>query len=265
MFRSILVTLDDSSQAAAALVVAQTVAVATGGSLTLLRVVPRLAMVLASEAASDLNATAHELSGGGLRVDAIVRHGEPATEILREARRRGVELIVTTTHLHGQQSGAVLADVPRQLLAESTAPVLMVRRGGVPTVQLRTLLVPVDGSPGDSLALAASVAPARGAAAVIEFLEVVDRAPADETRARVHLESLTHRVADTGLVAHGQVATGDLPAAIVRYAEEAAVDLIVMTTPAGLGRVADAIVRADGCPVLLVRGEPPAAEVTSKQ
>ena len=86
MFRSILVTLDDSSQAAETLAVARTVASATGGSPTLLRVVPRLAMVLASEAA------------GG------------------------------------------------QVLAESTASALMVRSEGVPTVQLRTLPVLVDGS-----------------------------------------------------------------------------------------------------------------------
>jgi nucleotide-binding universal stress UspA family protein len=79
--------------------------------------------------------------------------------------------------LHGQRTGAALADVPRQVLAESTASVLMVRRGGIPTVQLCRLLVPVDNSPGDSPALAAAVALARDANAMIRVLEVVDRGP----------------------------------------------------------------------------------------
>jgi nucleotide-binding universal stress UspA family protein len=80
MFRSILVTLDDPSQAAETLAVARTVASATGGSLTLLHVERRFSMVLASEAESDLKATAAELGDDGLQVNVVARHGEPATE-----------------------------------------------------------------------------------------------------------------------------------------------------------------------------------------
>jgi nucleotide-binding universal stress UspA family protein len=173
MFYSLLVPLDGTPQAAAALPLARSVAVASGGALTLLRVAFRHDQRAANTAESYLLPIAQELREAVSNVRVCVRHGEPAAEIVRQARDANHDLIVMSSHAHGSRSIAALASVSRRVLTASPAPVLMVRPEGVRTTRIRTLLVPVDGSPGASLALGVALAMTRASAARIVLLDVV--------------------------------------------------------------------------------------------
>jgi nucleotide-binding universal stress UspA family protein len=291
MFRSILVPLDGSPHAAAALPLARSMATATRSALHLLRVVPA-SQSAANEAASYLESIANELRSDGLSVDTMIGLGDAATEIVKVARAKEVDLIVMATHARGNRSILALTSVARRVLTESPSPVLLARPGGVRLHALRTLLVPVDGSPGGALALAAAIALARSTHARLVLLNVVvpvpinafaalpatslgvyiDPAWEDLARASAasYVDSMARRLTDVGVVAEGRVTTGEVAPEIVRVADEVESDLVVMSThsiawpgQAYLGSVADSVVANGQRPVLLVRREAPAGEVTA--
>jgi len=85
MFRSLLVPLDGSPDAAAALPMARKIAQVTGGSITLLRVPLSHAAADCQKATNYLEAQAQELRRAGLTVHTVCRPGEPAREILAVA------------------------------------------------------------------------------------------------------------------------------------------------------------------------------------
>jgi len=289
MFRSILVPLDGSDYSEAALSGARTIASATGSTIELLRVVPPDSPTATTQAAAYLASISAALEAANLSVDAAVEQGDPSTEILRFARARDVDLIVMATHAHGSRSILALTSVARHVLTESPAPVLMVRPDSQGMQGIRKLLVPVDGSPGGSLALAAAAWLSRRTGASIVLLDIVvpvsvkafagmpalslgayvDPVWEDVARsaARIYVDSLAHRLTTVGLVCEARVATGAVATEIIRTAHEVEADLVVMTThsiawpgQAYLGSVADGVVAHGGCPVLLLRREPPAGE-----
>jgi nucleotide-binding universal stress UspA family protein len=177
--------------------------------------------------------------------------------------------------------------VAQHVLAESPVPVLMVRPGGHRVTQLKTLLVPVDSSPGSALALGTAVPLAQATSAKLVLVQVV--VPWVGTAAspwllldlhwnehllksaEQYLAGLTARLKQAGLTAEGQVvtarvlqtgvgATGNVTEMILNLAEEIDADIIVMSTHAltspiraVLGSVADEVVRTGKRPVLLLR------------
>jgi nucleotide-binding universal stress UspA family protein len=289
VFHSILVPLDGSAYSAAALPIARTVASATGSAIQLLRIVTEGSQTETNQAASYLEPIGQELRDTSLRVDATVGQGDPATEILKFARNRDADLIVMATHAYDSRSILALASVARRVLAESPAPVLMVHPGGRGAHRIQKLLVPVDGSPGGALALAAATWLCRRTGASIVLLDVVVPVPVDRfadmpalslgafvdpawedlarSAARIYVDSLARRLADVGVVCEARVATGEVASEIIRSAKEVEADLVVMSThsiawpgQAYLGSVADGVVAHSRRPVLLLRREPPAGE-----
>jgi nucleotide-binding universal stress UspA family protein len=283
MFRSLLIPLDGSPQSAIALTAARRIAdpVAT---VTLLEVVPPESKAAWNQAVCYLEPIAAELKEVWPNVVTTVRTGEPAAEIVAEADLRQADLIVMATHARAPRSIMALTSVSERVLNSGSCPVLLVRPGGIRSVRLRTILVPVDGSPGGSLALAAAVGLARQHAARLLLLEVVVPFEAtgmsaggaidpewqrlSEQRAWMYIAGVAERLRESGIAAEGLVARGEVAAEIVRFASQAQVDLIAMSTHAVpgpargyLGSVAAAVVRTGERPVLLVRREPPAGEV----
>jgi nucleotide-binding universal stress UspA family protein len=289
VFHSILVPLDGSAEAAAALPVARTLGSITGSTIHLLRISPRDSAIEATQAALYLDLRAQELSEAGLSVDRIVVIGEPASEIVKLARAREVDLIVMATHARGSQSIAALTSVARRVLSESPSPVLLVGPGGSDVQRIQKVLVPVDGSPGGSLALAAGIWLCRRTGASIVLLDVVVPVPVDpfaalpalslgayvdpeweelaRVAARGYVDSVVRRLTDVGVVAEARVATGQVATEIIRCANVVEADLVVMSThsiawpgQAYLGSVADGVVAGSSRPVLLLRREQPAGE-----
>jgi nucleotide-binding universal stress UspA family protein len=156
------------------------------------------------------------------------------------------------------------------------------RPGGRRITHVRELLVPVDGSPGGAVALRTAAEVARATGASIKVVQVVvpipiqtyaapydyagaafyDSAWDDDAlaSARVYVDAVAARLRGLGLCVHAEarMARG-VADTIVEIAEQASVDMIIMSTQALtgpawalLGSVADAVVRTADCPVLLV-------------
>lgn len=155
-----------------------------------------------------------------------------------------------------------------------------VRRGEAPPRErsepgLRTILVPLDGSPGSESVLAAVRELARAHGARVRLLKVVPPvaavasdertvAFADQESERLELEARAYFKAIAarlpGVTVESAVRFGEPVAQIVEEAEAAGADLIAMATHrrTGLGRlvrrsVASGVERATTIPLLLVR------------
>ena len=287
MFTRILVPSDGSAESNAALPLARTVARATGGSITVLRVLQpgdsaddRTTVAAARQ---NLQRIADELASDTLRVSALVRQGNPANEILQAATFTKSDLIIMRTHGRAGLGRAVLGSVTERVLADSTVPVLLVRPGGRRITQVSRVLVPVDGSPGGAVALATALAVTKINQASVRLLEVLvplslqawsnvsgfyggvyydpawDEAAARS--ARSYVDALVSQLRKDGVNVSGSTREGpDVAHCLVAEADEVGADMIVMSTHAltgvaraVLGSVADAVVRTANCPVLLVR------------
>ncbi len=286
MFKKLLVPLDGSSRSAVALPLARTLAKATGGEIVLVRVIPDDLLgadpMVRAEAENSLAQIAKELAGAGVHVTTIVQAGaNPAADITATVRRQGADLVVMATHGRTGLRRAVLGSVAERVLAESPVPVALLRPGGHRVTHVTTLLVPVDGSPGASVALGLAVPLARTTRARIVLLDVVgsvlqyaglmaagmapvapDPAWDDEAlaAARSYVEGLSARLRKAGIEAEGRAVLGRAGATIVETANDVGADLIVMSThaltgPARalLGSTADEVVREARRPVLLIR------------
>ena len=89
MFAKILVALDGTPEAMAALTPARTVARATGAVICLLTAIESDASgTKFSRATADLEVAAQDLRDEGLQVDACVRRGKPSAEETSTRSRR---------------------------------------------------------------------------------------------------------------------------------------------------------------------------------
>ena len=210
-----------------------------------------------------------------------MRHGHVADEILTEVRARSATLVVMRTHARAGVERVFLGSVADQVLARCPVPVVLMRPGERRITGIHTLLVPVDGSPGGTLALGTAVALARATGATITLVQVTvpiamqtmvayeyggmgyyDPEWDEESlaSAKTYVDGLVAHLREDGLTAHGQAFSAPNAAhGIVDAADKNVADLIVMSTraltgPARtlLGSVANLVVRSAHCPVLLV-------------
>ncbi len=281
-FSKILVPLDGTAEGAEAITTALALADGLGDELSLAHVLEDGGAPTERALASTyLAGVAGELSAQGRRVRTMLREGQVAKEIVAAADELGADLIVMTTHGRHGLARAWLGSAAQGVLSASPVPVLLVRPGVRQAEQVRTLLVPVDATPGGALALAAAAGLARSLGAGIVLLQVVvpsDSAddallgPLDElidgldwnaearAAAQRYVDALAARLVHAGLVAQGRVVLGSVAPTICRVAADVGADLIVMSThaltgPARalVGSVADEVVRAADRPVLLVK------------
>jgi nucleotide-binding universal stress UspA family protein len=301
MLKQLLVSLDGTPEAASVLPTASTLAHAVGAGLHLVRVVPEhrppAANVpeLLAVATQYLDRVAAEVrQETSLVVDTAAREGEPSARIVEEVLAAGADLVVMATHGRSGLQRAMLGSVAERTLAHSTVPVLLQRPGGRHVKAIRTLLVPVDGSPGGALALGTAVALAHATRARIVLVQVVvplalalinswgamaptyiDPAWDEEAlhSAQGYVTGLANRLQRVGIDAEGRVEQGQrVEETIIETADQVDADIIVMSTHAltgvaraVLGSVADALVRTAGHPVLLLRQETAARLVESQR
>jgi len=283
MFKRILVPVDGTPQSNAALPLARSMAQATGAAITVLRVLrPSEAPGHRARTAEALETVATELATADLQVEPVLREGEIVPEILEVARARSVDLIVMRSHGRVGLTRAVLGSVTERVLAESGVPVLLLRPGGRRVRHIRTLLVPIDGSPGGEVALGTGVGLAQATGASIKLVRVVVPMPLEAyaefdygripdfdptawdeealASAQAYVNDISARLQGAGLATTGEARMApEVAETIVTLGREANADLIVMSTQALtgaaralLGSVADAVVRRARCPVLLL-------------
>ncbi len=213
--------------------------------------------------------------------------GPVADVLIEEARRADADLIVMTTHGRGPLSRFWLGSVAAEMVRRGPAPVLLMRPtegpidlAEVPT--LRRILVPLDGSPAAERVLPEAMALAAAMAAEFTVLDVVPPVPVlgydlggyaaagteiamlerQETDAHTYVQRVQDWLEERGFHADGRVIVGEPPAAaILEEAQQRHCDLIALHTHGRgglsrmlLGSVADKVVRAAACPVLVHRG-----------
>ncbi len=275
MLAHLLVPLDGTPQSAVSLLLARTLARVNGARIHLLRVVrepPDDGM--ASSALEYLRRIVPELTAGGLRVGMALRVGDPAREILAESAASHADMIVMGSHGRVGLRRAVLGSVSERVLRDSQVPVALVRPGGHRPDRLCLLLVPVDGTPGSALAIAAARSLAQDAHARVILAEVVAPLPRfgegcyidpgweEDTRraAQARLDRTARALTRSSVPAEAVTRIGPIVGTLSSLADEVDADLVVMSTHALtgasrtlLGSVADDVVRHCSRPVLLIK------------
>jgi nucleotide-binding universal stress UspA family protein len=135
-YRSILVALDGSADAEAALDHAVALARDQNARLTLLTVqapVPAVPGALSPPPGDAVHLRVlHEAADSvpaDLGVTTLFRKGPPAAVILAVARERGHDLVVMGSHGHGRAFRAMLGSTSEQVLRHAELPVMQVRSG----------------------------------------------------------------------------------------------------------------------------------------
>jgi nucleotide-binding universal stress UspA family protein len=280
MFTHILVPLDGTADSTVAVTQACAIAGLSGAGVTLLRVYSGVSPT--PETLEYLNTAALECGNASVEIDVAVLAGDPTDVILEQVDAREADLVVMRTRGRAGLSRAVLGSVAEGIVKRSPSPVMLLPPQADAASVLRTIFVPVDGSPGGALALGVArllalktgarlclrqiVAPVSSyfahGAALHGALYFDPRWDEDAVSgARAYVESLTRHLSSDGLQCDGEVLVEDGVAdAIVRSATEQSADLIVMSSAAHtgaaravLGSVTDAVVRTATRPVLVFR------------
>jgi nucleotide-binding universal stress UspA family protein len=264
--------------------IAKAIALATGAELTLLHVVaPDAQPGVTRGPTAALASVAAELRAAGLTAHVRVRSGDVAEVILKLITDLDVDLVAMATHGRTGVERILAGSVADKVLAETTTPLLLLHTDRPVSDELKTILVPVDGTPGGTVALSAAIPVAMAARARLKLVQVapplplwiedptlgLDSGPLINLRWNDHVravaEQFTERLArelrEAGIEAEGQAVVGADPArSIARVADEVEADMIVMSTHAYvgpvrtlLGSVANGAVRRSQRPVLLVR------------
>ena len=291
---TVMVPLDGSTFAEAALPLGTLIARRSGATLRLVLVHGAVAagsdeaaavqVVLQDHERDYLRATAARVDPGGALVPEVdLLAGQPGPALAAAVGSLRVDLVVMATHGRGALSRVWLGSVADYLLRHLHAPVLLVRPGESAQVyggtRLERVLVPLDTSstseealgpalavmdPGATLTLAHVVEPVLGTAEPsLPFPMPMDPKLLGELRAlaQARLDRVAEGLRARGVTVVTRVLTGVGPAAVLldelgggQY------DLVAMTTHGQgglrrllLGSVADKVVRAAPCPVLVVR------------
>ena len=269
MLRHVLVPLDGSVLAEAALPAAAATAKAFEARVTLFHVLEEWApetvhgqrhLTDAAQARAYLESVARRPLLSDRAVDIHVhetRTGNVADSIMAHADELGADLVVLCTHGEGGLRGFFFGSIALRALGRGRTPILLVSppaTGEPPPFLCRSILVPLDGRAGHELALPTASVLARAWAATVHLVMVVPTAGTlsgseaatgvlmpSATRVVLDLaqrgaEEYVERVAQTlragGLAPSTHVGRGEPAVCLVERAEAVGADLVVVATHA---------------------------------
>jgi nucleotide-binding universal stress UspA family protein len=271
----ILVALDGSPASVTALPVALAVGGQLGADVEVLHVVTSGASA----------AVQHRRFGAGLPEGTVLRErcGDPAGTILAAAAEPDVALVVLTTHGGGTEAERDLGSVAAAVVAGATHPVLLVRPEAMAqqmgrVTPLRRLLVPLDGTPATAAILRPVTELAARLGASVDVLYVADPGQARPGEAGSlagprYVDQPQHewpqwasevvgRLMSYCATCPGSVpvrpylATGDVGAEVVRFAEAHGEDAIALVRRSrletGRAQILRRILLQSPCPIMLV-------------
>jgi nucleotide-binding universal stress UspA family protein len=267
MFTHILVPLDGSSLAEAALPAAAFLADRFAARVTLFHVVERHApsevhgqphLTTARDAAAYLEDLSRRGFPRGVPVDCHVHENhadDVAGSIVAHAAELKHDLVIMCSHGRGKALHLFLGSIAQKVIAMGSLPVLITHpddQGKAPDFKCDNILVPLDGNPDHAQALPVSKKIARACAAALHLaivipsftslsgeLKVSSRMlPATASRmleivSQEAEESIQVDLAalhEQGFIASAHVLRGDPAKTIVKAAANARVDLIVLAT-----------------------------------
>lgn len=294
-FRRILCPVDFSDFSRRALSHAVAMARRHEGRVTLLHVVPELPSIITfplsvdpplmdSGAREGLCEELREFAGAAREqapMDVVVLEGDPARQIVDQARERGADLVVMGTHGRSGFERLALGSVTEKVLRKAQCPVLTVPRGAgaieAAEPRFRRILCAVDFAPRSLHAVKQALSLAEASKAQLTLLHVLEWFPEKETAerrpldvagfrahmeadARRRLEALVPEDACNWCEPREVVVFGKAWQEVLRRSAEDESDLIVMGVDGRsaleimlLGSTTHHVVREAACPVLTIR------------
>lgn len=280
MFDLILVPLDGSEAAEAALAVVELIPSRRVRLLTVESDRPDFTAICATEpdCQTYLERAAERLRRQGREVQTIVAFGDPAREIVASAA--SADLIAMGSHGRGAVGRLVLGSVADHVARHAPVPTLIVRGGRQPatTIPLTRIVVPLDGSALAEQALPIATALSGTIGLPVHLVRVIDFDPvrgtveagvvaanayvkahaADISLADTYLAEQVQRLRNKDVATTSELRTGAPASELLDAIQEG--DLVVLATRERgsiqrwfLGSVAEELVRRAAGPVLLVR------------
>jgi len=286
-YKKLLVPLDGSELAERAIPYAQAIAKTKSSEVTLFTVSIASVEQLDRPMKAYLELKVKELQSQGIEASAAIAYGTVADEIVGFADKNNVDLIVISTHGYSGIKRWVLGSVARKVLYGTGVQVLLVKSKApkVSYVELKKLLLPLDGSPFSESPVAFIKQLIKGTEAEI-FLTLVCEPPLVPSygdhpinptwekhrdtlwaeakgQASEYLKKMEIKLEKQGMKVKSQVIPGELgrvAETILQAAQREKVDLITMATHGRsavsrwvYGGVANRIVEQSLQPVLLIR------------
>src|SRR4030042_255802 len=148
-YKRLLVPLDGSELAERAIPYAKTIAKAKGSELILFTVNIAIVEQLDRPMKAYLELNAKELQSQGIKASTAIAYGSVADEIVSFADKNNIDLIIVSTHGYSGIKRWVLGSVARKVLYGTGTQVLLIKSKApkVSYVELKKLLLPLDGSP----------------------------------------------------------------------------------------------------------------------
>jgi nucleotide-binding universal stress UspA family protein len=267
MLRNLLVPLDGSALAEAALPAAVCLAQSADAMITLLHVIEHNAprqihherhLTQAGEAEAYLQDIAERGVPAGLRVERHVHANETidvAKGIVQHIAELNPDLILMSTHGRTSPARWMFGSIAQQVVAMGSTPVLLIpprHRIDPSLFGNHLLLVPLDGDPAHEQSLCWATELARACGAKIQLLTVVhtvrnlrgERAAAasmlpgtmaavleiEQQNAEEYLQGVLPELHRTGITAGWMVRRGKRVVTILEVARELNADVIVLST-----------------------------------
>lgn len=280
MFDLLLIPLDGSEAAEAAVAVAELIPSSRVRLLTVESDLSDLTAICVTEpnCQTYLERVAEPLRRQGREVETIVTFGDPAREIVASAAT--ADLVVMGSHGRGAVGRLVLGSIADQVARHAPVPTLIVRGGRQPAtaIPLTRIILPLDGSALAEQALPMAIALADTMGLPVHLVRVVDFDPmrgmveagvvaanayatahaADISLAETYLAEQVQRLRNKDVVTTSELRTGSPASELLDAIHEG--DLVALTTHERggiqrwfLGSVAEELVRRAAGPVLLVR------------
>lgn len=267
---NVLVAVDLSAASAAVIERAARLPVSPGSTITLFHVVsqgsglaPNVNATTEKDAQRVLSAGAArvaELAATGVNVSTALGYGAPFVGIIQRARFEHAELVVLGRHGHRTFAEALVGSTAERVLRKGDTALLIV--SDAPTVGYQRPMVAVDLSDTSRRALELALRVMDAQAAPIEVVHSWDARTGGDPEERDG-SALARFLAGFGDAAANwrvTVKPGDARTVIITEAARREVDLLVLGTHGRsdlkhllLGSVAEAVVRAAKCDVLVAR------------
>ena len=267
MFRHLLIPLDGSKMAEAALPAAAFLAEKFASRVTLMHVVERKPpsevhgqphLKNARDASAYLSELSQRVFAKGISVDFHVHEAEVdnvAGSIVAHADELKHDLVIMCSHGRGKSLHLFLGSIAQKVIGMGSLPVLITHpdeQGGAPPFSCRNILVPLDGDPDHAKALPVAREIALACDAALHLAIVVPRfsslsgeakvsgrmLPATASRilemeykdAQEFIKAEMESLRSQGFAASGHVLRGDPAGMIADAANASSVDLTVLAT-----------------------------------
>jgi nucleotide-binding universal stress UspA family protein len=292
MFKHILVPLDGSHLAEAALPAAVSLSRALAAPVTLLHVIEQDAPGEVHRDRHLINSTEAEeyLRDVARRFDVKVEthvHTSPVVDVARSIAEHTTaefqpDLVILTSHGNGGMHDLFFGNIAQQVAAAGKTPVLLVKPVGTPApFQIKRILVPLDNESIHDEVLPAAEALAKACEAQLDLLCVIPTRGTDSGAhaaagtmlpmtaeayldiageiAQEHFQAHLAEFAQAGIPASAEIVRGDPAPVIAKTAERIGADLIIFGTHGRAGldafwnrSVAAAVARRTKIPLLLI-------------